>query len=542
MATGDDGPSGASRTATHLPAPAETASPQKGPAPELAPPNVGQTADPVRARSSGPNASRLPGDAPGEDVTPSTKARLALGGHDGPFPQRIGAYEVVSELGSGGMAVVYQAVQPSLGRKVAIKTLRHEFVHDRQLRTRFEREAQSLATLQHGNIVHVYDYLESTNSAHIVMEYVDGVDLFELLRDKSPFPTEVAALIAWAIAEGLEHAHFSGIVHRDVKPSNVLLSRRGEVKLMDFGIARDPGRSELTQVGLAVGTPAYMAPEQIRGDRIGPAVDIFALGVVLYEMLAGSKPWPEEDGRSVTVRVLDESPVPLSRVAPSAPDELVRIVHDCLEKDPAHRHASSHAIRRALERYVDSTVQEPPRARLVVFLKNRGILAEQEAEPLASRDLLTDPELARRDRGEPPIPPSRLLRPVFRGLASSLALIAIAGTLIATAPFGTRLSTDPPRVHLGAWAPSPSPTLHPADPAPPMGELRVVVRPWARVLIDGRFYDFTPFADPILLPPGDHRIGLRNPFYEPTDHIVNIEAGEQETLKVALIPLAETEP
>ena len=231
----------------------------------------------------------------------------------------MGPYNVVDEIGAGGMAVVYEAIQPSLDRRVAIKVLRPEYMHDRQIATRFEREAAALAAMQHGNIVHVYDFVVEANRAYIVMEYVDGIDLFDILAEAKRVPPEVAALIARGMSEGLAHAHHRGIIHRDIKPSNILVSKMGEVKIMDFGIARDPGKSDLTQVGLAVGTPAYMAPEQIRGDRIDFRTDLFAVGIVLYEMLSGEKPWTEEEGRAITIKVLDEPMQPLREVAPDVP-------------------------------------------------------------------------------------------------------------------------------------------------------------------------------------------------------------------------------
>ncbi|MCK6551263.1 protein kinase [Myxococcota bacterium] len=452
--------------------------------------------------------------------------------------RRIGPYRVLEELGSGGMAVVYKAVQPSLDRIVAIKELRAEFVHDRQVAARFAREAASLATLQHGNIVTIFDYLYDQESAHIVMEYVEGIDLFDLLAATDRVPSELAAIIGVGVAEALEYAHYRGIIHRDIKPSNILVSKNGEVKLMDFGIARDPQNSELTMVGIAVGTPAYMAPEQIRGDKIDFRTDIFALGIVLYEMIGGEKPWPEEDGRSVTVKVLDEPYKPLSEREPSVPPELERIVERCLQKDPAKRYKTTHELRRDLELYVQSAVSTDPRGRVVLFLRNRGFVTDAQASSFVASALMADVSIRRRDQGIPPPPPRALFEPVGIASAVGLAIIVASGALAAFAPYGQRLPESRPKVALVGGPASPAP----AEPAPDErptaavvevtrglkgrkltgdeGFVRVVVEPWARVYVDGELWDTTPFADPIAL---------------------QVVTGKTELVRVSLLPKDDAE-
>jgi tRNA A-37 threonylcarbamoyl transferase component Bud32 len=512
----------------------------------------------VRAKGSAPEApAPAPTPAPPALVEPDTLDDADTLDNTGGGRREVGPYKILAEIGSGGMAVVYKATQPALDRLVAIKELRKEFVHDRQIATRFEREATSLATLQHGNIVHVYDFIKAKDAAFIVMEFVDGIDLFDVLAHTERLPPDIAALIALAVAEGLEYAHYRGIVHRDIKPSNVLLSRRGEVKIMDFGIARDPGKSELTQVGLAVGTPAYMAPEQIRGDKIDPRTDVFALGIVLYEMLAGEKPWPEERGRSVTVKVLDEPAIPLAKVCPGAPAELVAVVERCLMKDPAQRYRSTFELRRDLERYVHSATGIDPRGRLVLFLKNRGFVTEAEARTFVEPRLLADRLLERGDAGIAPPPPVLLLKPVGLAHAVGLAVILLAGLLAWLLPFGDAIpparaaAPDPAAVErevarrLAEHPPEPAaapgaPRLEDPAPAPagPQGFVRVVVDPWARVLVDGRYHDTTPFAAPIRLGAGPHRVSLRNPNCEPVDRMVDVKDGETVDLVVALIPRA----
>ncbi len=465
----------------------------------------------------------------------------------------VGPYQILEEIGSGGMAVVHKAIQPTLDRLVALKELRSEYVHDKQIATRFEREATSLATLQHGNIVHVYDFLKDRESAFIVMEYVEGIDLFDVLAETERVPPELAGLIALQVAEGLEYAHYRGIVHRDIKPSNIFISKTGEVKIMDFGIARDPGKSELTQVGLAVGTPAYMAPEQIRGDKVDFRTDVFALGIVIYEMLAGEKPWIEEEGRSITVKVLDDPPIPLSKAIPNPPPELEAIVHRCLAKSPDKRFASTDEVRRALQIYVQNAVPIDPRARLVLFMRNRGFITDGEASNFVPERTLNDPNLKRVDQGIPMPPVRQLLRPLATIYAGAAALLLIAVVLAVSAPFGKQLAEARPQLVLaGSVVTPPPPKALPEPPALPKeapapepkvaeltgdeGFLKIVVKPWARVFVDAEFHDHTPFARPITLSPGKHRIGLRNPYYKPEDRMVVIEPGKTHTVKVALEP------
>ncbi|MCC7385491.1 MAG: serine/threonine protein kinase [Deltaproteobacteria bacterium] len=347
----------------------------------------------------------------------------------------LGAYRVLGELGSGGMAIVYKALQPSLDRLVAIKELRQEFVSDRQICARFEREATSLATLQHGNIVHIYDFIRDVDTAYIVMEYVEGTDLFDVLHDARGLPPDVAAVIALQLAEGLEYAHYHGIIHRDVKPSNLLISKLGEVKIMDFGIARDHGRADLTQVGMSLGTPAYMAPEQIRGDKVDFRADIFGLGIVLYEMLSGHKPWgDDESSTNIARKVLYEEMTPIRQHCPDLPAALAQIIESCLAKEPDRRYPSTHDLRRALAAYLAEEVAIDPRQRLVVFLRNRGQITEGEATSFVHSSVLYDGVLRRRDLGLPSVEPRALVRPLLK--VSGAVLLALIAALV-----------------LGLWAP-----------------------------------------------------------------------------------------
>ncbi len=416
---------------------------------------------PVPAPAQKRPASKTDGSPPEEAEKERKPTRiLAKGDSQKPEKQRkeIGPYQVIEELGSGGMAVVYKAIQPALDRLVAIKELRSSYVHDKQISTRFEREAASLATLAHGNITHVYDFIRDDKSAHIIMEYVDGIDLFDLLELTHRLPAEVAAIFGLEVIKGLEYAHFRGIIHRDIKPSNIFISKRGEVKVMDFGIARDPGKSELTQIGLAVGTPAYMAPEQIRGEAIDFRADIFAFGIVLYELLAGEKPWTEEKGKNVALKVLQEPYQPLSERLDNIPADLSRIIDRCLEKDPKDRYLSTYSLRRDLEELVHRIVPADPRGRLVMYLCNRGVISDAEAKNLVTPELLADSAVRRRDENIPPPPAHMLLKPIVVAHAVGILAVVVAMALSPYLPFGKALAKDRPAVELKAGEKPPAGT------------------------------------------------------------------------------------
>lgn len=467
----------------------------------------GLTEPPPAAQPPAPEGTPLP--EPIEDAPTGGAGLAALASNREPTlppmplggrgPTRIGPYTVLSVAGEGAMAVVYKAMQPSLERVVAIKSLRNRYVHDPQVSTRFSREAASLATMQHGSIVHVYEYLHDADGAHIVMEFVDGVDLYNVLNHTQRLPLEVALPIAIAVAEGLQHAHHQGIVHRDIKPSNILLSKQGDVKLMDFGIARDHHLDNLTQTGLAVGTPSYMAPEQIRGDPVDFRTDLFALSVVLYELLSGKKPWPERPGRAVTVQVLDDPPVPLTEVAPHVPAGLVRLIHRCLQKRPQQRYRSTHEFCRDLARFSSGAID--PRARVALFLFNRQLIGAEEASRAVPPRLQQDLALRRIDLGLLPPPPKPFIRQLFTRFGIALGLI----TLTLLASWG--LMRPPPRPSLELS------TVGQAPPGDGLGGLLVVVPPdrWAKVEVDGVDRATTPFAAPIQLSAGPHQLRLHNP-------------------------------
>ncbi len=282
-------------------------------------------------------------------------------------------YEIIAEIGIGGMATVYKAVQKSLDRLVAIKELKKSFHADGQIVKRFERESRVAASLQHENIVHIYDYWKRPDYA-IVMEYVDGTTLAGVIEKTGALPVDVGIMIAVQVAAALDYAHMCGLVHRDIKPSNIMIKRNGEVKLMDFGIAQGRNHESLTAPGTLIGTPSYMSPEQILGQPLDVRSDIFSFGVVLYEMFTGAKPFLDDDARPVTAKIVkDPFPSP-RRVNPEIPRRLQRLIKKCLRKKPARRYEAMPAVRRKLERDLRSgTTKASSLRRISEYLVSRNV-------------------------------------------------------------------------------------------------------------------------------------------------------------------------
>jgi len=261
-----------------------------------------------------------------------------------------GRYRIEDTLGHGGMAVVYLAHDAELARPVALKLLAENLIGDGDVRRRFVREAQLAARLSHPNVVQVYDAGEDGGRPFIVMEYVPGETLARVLVQRRNLPPAEAATFARQAALGLQHAHEAGLVHRDVKPQNLLLRDDGVLKIADFGIARAAEVSRLTQLGTVLGTAAYLAPEQALGEEVGPQADIYSLGAVLYELLTGRPPYQFASLADLAEKQLNGTIVPVRDLEPSVPDELEAIVMRCLAREPRFRPESAAQVADALAR------------------------------------------------------------------------------------------------------------------------------------------------------------------------------------------------
>jgi len=258
-------------------------------------------------------------------------------------------YDIEKELGRGGMAIVYKAVQESLGRPVALKVLPQGLTHDQKLLERFHREARSAAMLNHPHIVTIFDEGEINGVHYMAMEYLTGRDLHEILQEGGPLPPDEAVALIAPVAEALGYAHTRDTVHRDVKSSNVMVTDVGRPVLMDFGIAYASSESRLTQTGTVLGTPEYMSPEQARGNEVDPRSDLYSLGVVLYETVTGTLPHTGGHPMSVVYKVLHESYAPPSNHNPDCPDWLEQIIAKLLMKDADNRYQTGQEVADALK-------------------------------------------------------------------------------------------------------------------------------------------------------------------------------------------------
>lgn len=266
-----------------------------------------------------------------------------------------GRYEIVSRVGGGGMAVVYKAKDVLLNRYVAIKVLSESLSNDSEFIRRFSREAQAAASLSHPNIVNVYDVGRDHFTHYIVMELVEGPTLKQYIQDRGPLPVQEAATIAVQICDGLAHAHENQIVHRDIKPHNILLGPNGRAKVTDFGIARAASSSTITQQGSVMGSVHYFSPEQARGGVIGEKSDLYSLGIVLYEMLTGRIPFDGDSAISIALKHLQETPEDPRKYNSNIPDNVAEIVMRALSKNPEERFESARDMMKNIQYAVQLT-------------------------------------------------------------------------------------------------------------------------------------------------------------------------------------------
>ncbi len=428
----------------------------------------------------------------------------------------IEGFSILEELGSGSLSSVYAAIEDPLGRTVALKVLKSTIPPSSPFAVQLEREARVLAELCHPNIGSLHAFSKTKTRMHLVLEFVDGFSLATLLKKRATMPPESVAAIGAAVSRGLSHAHDRGIIHRDIKPATILVSRRGEVKVFDFGIAqRTRGARESAPVialsplrledVVAFGTPAYMSPEQILGESIDGRSDIFSLGVILYQLVCGARPFErdEADGRPAAHRIRRDPPIPLHRRAPDVPPALERVIMRAIEKLPGDRYPTTEAMAVELEE-LSSPGSGLHGDRLVMrALENAGLVSLPDAGQTAAP--------RRRKRSSQ--------RPALLGLlVLGSAAIGIGAVLQATANRKGEAEAGVPL------------ELTPASP----GFIRVLATPWAEVWIDGQRVDVTPFARAIPLQAGTHYVTLMHPRAPVDKRVVTLAPGETRTIDAVM--------
>jgi serine/threonine-protein kinase len=406
-----------------------------------------------------------------------------------------------------------------LGRSVFIKALAANILPSSPFGATLAREARLLAELSHPNILQVHDFVQEEARLWLVLEYVDGYTLADLLHKRVSISPQAALCIGLGIIRALGHAHARGIVHRDIQPRNVWVAKDGVVKLAHFAVATDgrmPTFPELLDGAEADG-PAYCSPEQILGEPPDPRSDLFSLGAVLYELVSQKRAFGDGDGPSVTQRIRHEAPTPLSRVVDNLPASFERAIFRCLEKLPSDRFSSALELEGALR----DTGLLPPgqsaRAVIVEFLEGVGLADKPETASSAAPSVI------------PPRQLKQSMWPALNGLFVALFLIVLGGGAIQFVAYK--------RGELGhARRSSTRLELAPAKGA----QLRVVVTPWARVSVDGQFIDTTPFAWPIPLSAGTHYVTLEHPKAPAERRTVSLSPGETILLDVKMdVPLSE---
>jgi eukaryotic-like serine/threonine-protein kinase len=264
--------------------------------------------------------------------------------------QTISHYKILEKLGEGGMGVVYKAEDTKLNRMVALKFLPPDLTRDPEAEQRFIHEAQAASALEHANICSVHEIGELEGQTFIVMGYYEGETLKKRI-ERGPLPIDEAVSITIQVAEGLSKAHQAGIVHRDIKPANIVLTKDGAAKILDFGLAKVAGHTLLTKPGTTLGTAAYMSPEQAKGETIDDRSDLWSLGVTLYEMLSGTRPFESDYEQALVYSILNAEPQPLRRIRSEVSESLEKISRRALQKKPVERYQTAAELIADLESY-----------------------------------------------------------------------------------------------------------------------------------------------------------------------------------------------
>jgi len=473
--------------------------------------------------------------------------------------KQLGRYEILSELGQGAMGVVYKAVDPLIDRTVAIKTINLNLSKDElvDFEERFNREAKSAGRLSHPNIVTIYDVGRADHVAFMAMEYLEGRELKEIVASGEVLQPERISEIIAQVADGLAYAHEHGIVHRDIKPANIMVLRNGSVKITDFGIAKMSSGSR-TQIGIILGSPKYMSPEQVAGKPVDGRSDIFSLGAVLYELLTGKPAFGGEDNTltSIMYRILNEIPSPPASVNPTIPGSFDHIVARALAKEPEMRYQSAREMANDLKNYKNLTASAlPPSADL-----SRNTSAAYAGRKHSVND--GDATVVLDARQVMPAPSWRG-RTMLASASAVVLLVVIAAALlfnssrettttahqdkkpVTDTAVSTPIEQPPPSsaTENKASAKRSQEKAKPVAPASSQDKVKPVVSassqatldfrvlPWGEVFIDGNSQGASPPLKELKLSSGKHHIEIKNSSFPPYRKTVNLEAGESTTIQ-----------
>lgn len=424
-------------------------------------------------------------------------------------PQLAGC-QIVERIRSDAISETYQAKQRDLGRLVLVKVLTPGILPSSPFAAALEREARLLAELSHPNVLALHDFIKQQDTMYLVLEHVDGWSIAGLVEKIGPLPPALAVAIGIQLARGLEHAHERGMVHRNLEPRNVLVSKTGIVKLIDFAVASEdrlPTAPELLEAKEALTTPHYMSPEQILGEPADPRSDVFSVGVLLHEMLSGKRPFDAPDNRSATQKIRHDPPPLLSKEVPGIPGTLERTVRRCLEKMPGDRFGSANELATALEESLFRAGGGAPEDVVARALYDGGLTLNEPAS--AAR-----PTIASREPAS--------IGPTVRLLFLCLGLIVVGGGVIQWIAARGDVAAVGRRTELLELAPQGA------------GHLRVVAQPWAVVFVDGQELATTPFATPIPLRPGKHYVRLEHPNAPTERREIELATGETILLDVTM--------
>jgi predicted Ser/Thr protein kinase len=500
------------------------------------------------------------------------------------MPDKIGRYVISAELGKGAMGVVYKAVDPNIGRPIALKTMRLDVSggDSEDMLKRFQNEARAAGVLNHPNIVTIYDAGEDQGIFYIAMEYIPGRTLAQLLAEVHVVSAEKLVNVGTQICAGLDYAHIKGVIHRDIKPPNIMIAPDGTVKIMDFGIAK--AGASLTHTGEVLGTPNYMSPEQVKGKDLDGRTDLFSTGVILYEMATGERPFNGQNVTTIIYKIIHETPAAPRELDVTIHPGLSMIVSKCLSKDPDDRYQTGADLATALKSYKIVAVTQPREALAPMISPSAtgiGTRAIQAVPPTqlrtaapatgvaaAAKAAAADTDSTEVVKVKPATPSNVASQttPKRINIAIPTWLVVILVVIVAGGIAVKKLAQHPPTPAVTQSAPSqetpagntvanparpaekpPSPVRgfssftpreHAAKPAPVegVGELRVTSNPpGAQIEIDGVAQDWyvTPFNAPPMKS-GTHTVRAQLPGLSPQTKQVQVIAGQKVTLDLQL--------